>query len=66
MYLDDKCKNLSVEKGSSAEKQGLQANDKIIKINRPKYKWRCKKLVEIIFNKRSKNNDINDSKKKNN
>ena len=39
MYLDNNCKILSVEKGSSAEKQGLQANDKIIKIIRVAKKY---------------------------
>ena len=33
IYLDDKCKIAAVEKGSSSEKQGVKANDKIIKIN---------------------------------
>ena len=33
MYLGDNCKILAVEKGSSADKQGLKANDKIVKIN---------------------------------
>ena len=32
-YLGDNCKILAVEKGSSADKQGLKANDKIVKIN---------------------------------
>ena len=33
MYLDENAKILSVEKGSSAEKQGIKSNDKIIKVN---------------------------------
>lgn len=33
LYLDENCKVLTVEKGSSAEKQGIKANDKIIKVN---------------------------------
>ena len=33
MYLDDRCKIVTVEKGSPAETQGVQANDKILKIN---------------------------------
>ena len=33
MYLDENCKVVMVEKGSSSEKHGIQANDVIIKIN---------------------------------
>lgn len=33
IYLGEDCKVLTVEKGSSAEKQGIKAKDKIIKIN---------------------------------
>ena len=51
MYLDNNCKILSVEKGSSAEKQGLQANDKIIKINGENINEDVSKLVQIIQEK---------------
>ena len=51
MYLDNNCKILSVEKGSSAEKQGLQANDKIIKINGESINGDVSKLVQIIQEK---------------
>lgn len=33
IYLDDKCKIITMNKNSPAEKQGIQANDKIIRIN---------------------------------
>lgn len=33
IYLGEDCKVLTVEKGSSAEKQGIKSKDKIIKIN---------------------------------
>lgn len=33
IYLDEKCKIVAVEKGSSSERQGIQANDKLIKVN---------------------------------
>ena len=48
MYLDDNCKILSIEKGSSAEKQGIKVNDKIIKINNQQVKEDVEKLIEII------------------
>ena len=51
MYLDNNCKILSVEKGSSAEKQGLQVNDKIIKINGENINEDVSKLVQIIQEK---------------
>lgn len=51
MYIGDKCKILSVEKGSSAEKQGLKANDKIIKINNQNTNGDVNKLVENIQQK---------------
>lgn len=33
MYIDEKCKIVSIDKNSPAEKQGILSNDKIIKIN---------------------------------
>ncbi len=33
LYLDEDCKIVAVQKGSAAEKQGVQANDKLIKVN---------------------------------
>ncbi len=33
IYLDEKCKIAAVEKGSSSEKQGIKANDVIVKVN---------------------------------
>ena len=33
MYLNEECKILAVEKGSSSERQGIKANDRITKIN---------------------------------
>ncbi len=33
IYLDDRCKIVAVERGSSSEKQGIKANDILLKIN---------------------------------
>ena len=33
IYLDEKCKIIAVEKGSSSERQGIQANDMLVKVN---------------------------------
>ena len=51
MYVGENCKILAVEKGSSAEKQGLKANDKIVKINNESIYGNTNKLIEIIGQK---------------
>ena len=51
MYIGENCKILSIEKGSSAEKQGIKANDKIIKINNTEINGDVNKLIEIIQEK---------------
>lgn len=51
IYLGEDCKILAVEKGSSAEKQGLQANDKIIKVNNENINGDTSKIIEIINQK---------------
>ena len=51
IYLGENGKILAVEKGSSAEKQGLKANDKIIKINGQEINNDTNKIVEIIQEK---------------
>ena len=51
IYLDEKCKIAAVEKGSSSEKQGVKANDKIIKINHQEINEDTKKVLELINEK---------------
>lgn len=51
IYLNEKCKILSVDKGSSAEKQGIKANDKIIKVNNVDVNEDTNKVIEIIQEK---------------
>ena len=51
IYLDENCKILTIEKGSSAEKSGLQANDKIIEVNNQKIEGNYSKIAEIIQEK---------------
>lgn len=48
IYLDEHCKILTVEKGSSAEKYGLKANDKIIKVNNQDVDGDYNKILELI------------------
>mgnify|MGYP004630236081 CR=1 FL=1 len=51
IYLDENCKILTIEKGSSAETSGLQANDKIIEVNNQKIEGNYSKIAEIIQEK---------------
>ena len=48
MYLDENCKVIMVEKGSCSEKQGIQANDVITKVNNEEINGDPNKLVEAI------------------
>ena len=51
IYLGDNGKILSIEKGSAAEKQGLKANDKIIKVNGEEINNDSSKVIEIMQEK---------------
>lgn len=51
MYLGEDGKILAVEKGSSAEKQGLKSNDKIIKINNDEINGDTNKIIDTIGRK---------------
>ena len=51
MYIDTNCKILAVEKGSSAEKAGVEANDKIVKVNNQEINGDSNKLIELIQEK---------------
>ena len=48
MYLDENCKVMMVEKGSSSERQGIQANDVIVKINNEETNGNTNKIIEIL------------------
>ena len=48
MYLDDKCQVIMVDKGSSSEKQGIQANDVITKINNIETNGNTNKIIEAL------------------
>lgn len=51
IYLDDNCKIVTTDKDSPAEKQGIQANDKLIKINHEEIQGDLEKAIEIIQEK---------------
>ena len=48
IYLDDSAKIITMDKGSSAEKSGLENNDKIIKINGQEVNASSERAVEIL------------------
>lgn len=48
IYLDNKGKIISVDKESSAEKQGIKANDKLVKINGEPVEENREKAIEIL------------------
>ena len=50
IYLDDKCKIVAMEKNSPSEKQGIQANDKIIRVNNEPVNGNREKALELIKN----------------
>ena len=51
IYLDDEAKIIAVEKGSSSEKAGIEANDKLIKVNDVDINNDPNKAVEAINEK---------------
>lgn len=48
IYLDDNAKIIAVEKGSSSQRQGIQANDKLIKVNDVEINQDPNKAIEAI------------------
>lgn len=52
MYLDDKCKIVSVEKNSSSDRQGVHSNDRLIKIDNQDIEGNAQRALELIsYNK---------------
>lgn len=51
IYLDDSAKIIAVEKGSSSERSGVKANDKLIKVNDVEINEDPNKAVEAINEK---------------
>ena len=48
MYLDEKCQVVAMDKGSSAEKQGIKTNDVILKVNNQEINGDRTKAIELI------------------
>ena len=51
LYLDEECKVITIEKGSAADRQEVQTNDKIIKINHEDINNNLEKVVNAIQEK---------------
>ena len=51
IYLDENCKIITVDKDSPAEKQGIQANDKLLKINHEEINGDLEKVTQKIQEK---------------
>lgn len=51
IFLDDKCKIVAVQKGSPSERQGVQANDLLVKVNGVDIKGDSRKALEEISRK---------------
>ncbi len=54
IYLDNTCKIISVDKESSAEKQGIKVNDKLVKINGEPVEENREKAIEILQKNKEK------------
>ncbi len=51
IYLDEKCKIVAVQKNSPAERQGVQANDRLIKVNEVEIKGNSNIALQEIARK---------------
>ena len=60
IYLDDDAKIITMDKGSSAEKAGIENNDEILKINGQDVNGSSDKVIEIL----NQSNDQNESQDK--
>ena len=60
IYLDDEAKIITMDKGSSAEKAGIENNDKILKINGQEVNGSSDKVIEIL-NQSNSENESNDN-----
>lgn len=61
IYLDDEAKIITMDKGSSAEKAGIQNNDKILKINGQEVNGSSDKVIEILNQSNSENQNQTES-----
>lgn len=61
IYLDDEAKIITMDKGSSAEKAGIENNDKILKINGQEVNGSSDKVIEILNQSNSENQNQTES-----
>ena len=60
IYLDDEAKIITMDKGSSAEKAGIQNNDKILKINGQEVNGSSDKVIEILNQEKTEDTNENE------
>ena len=61
IYLDDEAKIITMDKGSSTEKAGIENNDKILKINGQEVNGSSDKVIEILNQSNSENQNQTES-----
>ena len=59
IYLDDEAKIITMDKGSSAEKAGIENNDEILKINGQDVNGSSDKVIEILNQEQTGNTNEN-------
>ena len=60
IYLDDEAKIITMDKGSSAEKAGIENNDEILKINGQDVNGSSDKVIEILNQEQMENTNENE------
>lgn len=65
IYIDDKAKIITTDKGSSAEKAGIENNDEILKINGQEVNGSRDKAIEILNQTNNENQNINENENEN-
>ncbi len=60
IYLDDSAKIITMDKGSSAEKAGIENNDKILKINGQDVNGSSDKVIEILNQEKTEDTNENE------
>lgn len=66
IYLDDNAKVITMDKGSSAEKAGIENNDEILKVNGKDVNGSSDKVIEILNQEQTENaNEKEDSNNQN-
>ena len=66
IYLDEEAKIITIDKGSPAERAGIQNNDKILKINGQDVNGSSDKVIEILNQDQNKTENTSENQNGNN